>query len=1252
MKRGLVILAGLSALLALLSATGVWLATTADGLRWLTHAAGAMSRGHLQFEGVQGDLSGRLGIAKLTVVSAKQRIEIENLRLEWRPRALWQRRVEVGLLAAQGLRLTVLQKDTTPPILPSSLRLPFDIDVHVADLARLEIVEAGRRFAFTDLRASLDGTGERYQLKQVAIATPWGDLHGDIAIDKNAPFVLQGHFDAASRQPMRARGVVALSGSLAAPEFSLEAKAEGMTFLARGVAAPFAKVRLTQLLLAGQGINPRQFLADAPEADLAFSGIFEGHLEADAAASASGNERLLGTFSLSNGLAGRLDQQRLPLANLTGAVLGDATHADFSSLLIDLGSAGQFIGDGQWHAGALSLKLASQTLNLAGFRRDLNPTRINTVLQLTGNALRQQISGEASESWGHGRFSVIHDASVLRLEALDFSGRNDEKLTAKGEMQLDAGRRFSVEFDAARINPANFGKFPTARLNARGRIGGALLPELSLKTTFTLPPGELEGRQIKGRGELQYQQRHLVGADLDLDLAGNLLRLQGAYGRAGDSLSWDIRAPELARLKLGLSGSLNSSGSFSGAPGQARIDARLDAGSLRLPGDIAADSVNLKLDLRASGRGALSGTLDARGLTLAGRHLSQLRANAEGYRDAHTLNLDARLPDWRISASLSGGLDANQVWRGQLTQAEAQGDWPMRLTAPASLLMSETRQEVGNLALTLAGGHVRVEHLSRQGDQIASRGALDSLPLAPLLALLDKPPRFSTDLSVDGEWNLRLGASLDGQASLRRRSGDVRLNDPALRLGLGALRLDIEAVANRLSAKATAVSSEVGQLRAEGELALLREGAGFTVSRSAPLLWKAQLDGADLRLAKPYMPLGMRADARIDARLQGAGSLAAPRLEGRIDAAQVQFSMPEQGILISDGTLKLGLKDDALQVREGVLKGSSGQVVISGEAKLKDAQAGLTLNFEKFAASNRSDRRIIVSGATRLDFDRKRLQLSGDLTADRARLEMPAASRPILSDDVVIVGQAPREKSASQRLPLALDLKLNLGKDLLFKGAGLDVRLGGQLRAYTANDVLRGDGVIQVEAGRFAAYAQTLDIERGVLRFNGPIDNPGLDVLAVRKSTTVKAGVQVRGTVRRPVVTLYSDPILPDTEKLAWLVLGHGLENGGQQEFALLQIAAGAVLSKAESVNLQSQLADALHIDSFGVRAGDGTDLTSAVVSVGKRLSSRTMLSYEQSLDGLSQVVKVLYQLSPRVRLEAQAGEQSSIDAFYSMEYD
>jgi len=1217
------------------------MATTASGFRWLTASATALSGERLKFEGVDGHLGVPFGIRKLTITTDKKRIEIEHLRFEWQPRMLWQRRFEVDLLAAQTMRVSILKKDLTPPELPASLRLPLDLQVRVLDLARLDIVEAGKTLRFSNLKARLDDSGARYRLSGATLASPWADLSGELELGKDAPFALQGRIDAARRDPLPVAARLELTGALAALQFRLDAAAEGMRLFARGEATPFARVRLPRLLVAGEGIDPRRFAADAPRADLAFSGVFEGQP----------GERLLGTFSLSNRLAGRFDQQRLPLANLTGAVLGDISHADFSSLAIDLGAAGQFAGAGQWRDGRFSVNLASPRLNLAGLHRDLNATRIKTTLQLAGDAARQTLDAEVSETWGQGRFTLSHAEAALRLESANFSGQAG-RLTARGVLQLDASRAFSAGFDAAQINPARFGKFPRGRLNARGEASGALAPELRLQTQFTLPPGELEGRPVSGRGRLRYENRHLADADVDLNLAGNLARIKGAWGRAGDRLGWDIDAPALARLNLGMAGRLTSRGSVSGDPALPQIDATLAASGLRLPGDIAADTLNLQLDLQAAPNGAFNGQLDARGVTLAGQRLSAMRANLQGRRNAHTLTLDARLPDWRVTASLAGGLDDRQIWRGQLNQARAEGPWPMQLSAPAALLLSREQQQVSQLALTVAGGRVTVEQFSRQGAQLASRGALANLPLAPLLTLLETAPPFTTDLRVNGDWNLRMADALDGQLRLRRQSGDVRLKDPALDLGLTTLELDLDAAASRVSARVEAASREAGQLRADAQATLLREGAGFTLPRTAPLAWRAQFDVPDLRLVKPFIPVGIRADARLAAKLTGSGSLAAPRIDGRIDADAIRFAMPQEGIAITDGTLKLVLADDRVRVQEGELKGSSGRIVVSGEAQLKNPQAGLTLNFEKFAATNRSDRRVIVSGATRLNLDPKRLQLTGELKADRARLEMPEASRPALSSDVVVVGRPPREKTAAQRIPLELDLKLNLGDDFLFKGAGLDARLGGQLRVFTLNDVLRGEGRIQVVEGRYAAYAQTLTIERGVLSFVGPIDNPGLDVLAVRKTPTVKVGVQVRGTVQRPLVTLYSDPALPETEKLSWLVLGHGLEKGGQQEFALLQIAAGALLGQAQSVGFQAQLAEALGIESFGVRAGEGEDLATTVVSVGKRISSQATLSYEQSLDGLNQVVKVLYQLSPRVRLEAQAGQPSSFDAFYTREYD
>ena len=70
-------------------------------------------------------------------------------------------------------------------------------------------------------------------------------------------------------------------------------------------------------------------------------------------------------------------------------------------------------------------------------------------------------------------------------------------------------------------------------------------------------------------------------------------------------------------------------------------------------------------------------------------------------------------------------------------------------------------------------------------------------------------------------------------------------------------------------------------------------------------------------------------------------------------------------------------------------------------------------------------------------------------------------------------------------------------------------------------------------------------------------------------------------------------------------------------------------------------------------RSGDNAEnISSTVVSVGKRINSRLTMNYEQSLDGLEQVVKAIYQLTPKIRVEETTGSSNGLDVFYTLEYD
>jgi len=198
----------------------------------------------------------------------------------------------------------------------------------------------------------------------------------------------------------------------------------------------------------------------------------------------------------------------------------------------------------------------------------------------------------------------------------------------------------------------------------------------------------------------------------------------------------------------------------------------------------------------------------------------------------------------------------------------------------------------------------------------------------------------------------------------------------------------------------------------------------------------------------------------------------------------------------------------------------------------------------------------------------------------------------------------------------------------------------------------RVTGEVRTDQGRYRAWGQMLDVETGLIRFNGPYNNPSLDILALRPNISVRAGVQVTGSAQAPRVTLYSDPELPDAEKLSWVVLGRNASAGGA-EAAVLQQAALALLGRNGGQSPTANAASRLGLDEIGFRgATTGEDASAAALTFGKRLSKDLYVTYERSLSGTLGTLYIFYDLSRRLTLRGQTGEKSAVDIIYTVKYD
>jgi translocation and assembly module TamB len=131
---------------------------------------------------------------------------------------------------------------------------------------------------------------------------------------------------------------------------------------------------------------------------------------------------------------------------------------------------------------------------------------------------------------------------------------------------------------------------------------------------------------------------------------------------------------------------------------------------------------------------------------------------------------------------------------------------------------------------------------------------------------------------------------------------------------------------------------------------------------------------------------------------------------------------------------------------------------------------------------------------------------------------------------------------------------------------------------------------------------------------------------------------------------LYSEPDLGQMDTLTWLVLGRAPTGLGRDETALLQRAALALLAGDRDGN--SGFLQRLGLDELSVsRAGSG-DTASTILILGKQISKRVYVGYQQALGGAGGTWQLVYRIVGSLTLRARTGADNAIDLIWTWRWD
>jgi translocation and assembly module TamB len=397
---------------------------------------------------------------------------------------------------------------------------------------------------------------------------------------------------------------------------------------------------------------------------------------------------------------------------------------------------------------------------------------------------------------------------------------------------------------------------------------------------------------------------------------------------------------------------------------------------------------------------------------------------------------------------------------------------------------------------------------------------------------------------------LQLGTQADGMLRVERSGGYLYPGGPDdSPFRMSALRVEADLKANRLEVLASAEGAG-GSANAQMTASVERsDEAGWRLAPARPWQIKAKADVPQLALLNPLVSETLRGNLRLDGSLAAdiavEGTPSEPLARGTLNGDGLRAAWVEQGVRLEDGRLRARLDGDTVILDELRFAGpprvrpkdpqaaakvdfqQPGSVSATGRVRLPDMAGAIQVSARRLPLLQRPDRWVIASGDLQIETSLQRVQLTGDLTALAGYVEAIPAGLPSLSNDVVVSRASGEPVQAARRLELGFDLGINLGNSFYVRGLGVNARAEGSMRLRSAGrGAVTASGSIEAKDGRYDGFGQKLEITRGRLNFQGPPENPGIDVLALRRGLPVEVGVSITRTVKDPLVRLYSDPAM------------------------------------------------------------------------------------------------------------------------------
>ena len=819
--------------------------------------------------------------------------------------------------------------------------------------------------------------------------------------------------------------------------------------------------------------------------------------------------------------------------------------------------------------------------------------------------------------------------------------------SASGKLVWRPRPQWSARGRATGINPGALRADLPGSVNfSFDAAGGGFDAGSDLTASFSELGGKLRGVAASGAGTVTHSGTSWGFNNVRLGLGSASVALDGRVDDRLD-LRFAVSTQDLSVLAPGSRGSLRAAGTLHGTLADPAIVATVHGTDIDYAGvKLAAADAEVRFDPGAAAQESKI-DLHLHQLSYQQHTLETVALSLAGMPAAYQVELSATAAGLALGAKASGPY-THGVFDGHLNALNITGGDYLHLSLerPVGLRVALEHARVEWLCLVGSPGSVCADG-EWTPDSWSGTVMTNQLPLNTLTAGMT--PAVEYHGTVNALARLTGGADEAVVGSLQAELADAEIahtlvSKKVQHTRIGAGTVTMTATPSLISAHADLGDGEVGTLH--GQLEVQR-----TTERWQDMPVKGELHAQTDQggLVTLYVPEIDRSLGKVTADIQLAGTAGTPNLSGAVKASNGEIDVYQVNLSLRQIEAQAQFADSGIEFT-GSARAGGGTVSASGHVAWRQL-----LPYGKFHLSG-SNLRLVdipeaqIDASPELDFNiaGRKIEVTGKVAVPYAKIQPKDIANAVLaSPDEIIVGSD--EEDPTKRFEVMSTITLTLGDRVSIDTRGLTGRVAGSLTIRSGYDAItRGTGELSVVEGKYTAYARKLDIKRGRLIFTGgPIDDPGIDLQATKEFPDVTAGVNVRGSLRQPRMSFFSDPPLPQSQVVSLILAGGSLESAQNRTSAGGGAGAGsAALGQAGAI-LAQQVGSHVGIEDVSLES-DITNETSLVL--GRYLSPRLYVSYGISLTQQLNTFKLRYTLGDHWTVKTEVGQARGADLVYAIE--